>query len=55
MRLRFRRGDEEDVYREEFRRELAGRMLNVLLDREVEPAKEVVVETLREKQSEEKA
>lgn len=42
-------GDDEDVYREEFRRELARRILNIILDQNTEPAKEAVVEILREK------
>jgi len=45
-------GDDEGVYREEFRRELAKRILNILLDRETEPAKEAVVEILRGKEGE---
>ncbi len=48
-------GDDEGVYREEFRRELARRILNILLDRETEPAREAVEEILREKEREEKA
>ncbi len=43
-------GDEEGVYREEFRRELAKRILNILLDRETMPAREAVEEVLREKE-----
>ena len=43
-------GDVEGVYRKEFRRELARRILNILLDRETEPAREVVVEVPREKE-----
>ena len=43
-------GDDEGMYKEEFRRELAGRILNILLDRETEPAREAVVEVLREKE-----
>ena len=46
-------GDDEGVYREEFRRELAKRMLNILLDRETEPAREAVEKILREKGEEE--
>ncbi|WP_338252535.1 hypothetical protein [Pyrodictium abyssi] len=46
-------GDEEGVYREEFRRELAKRTLNILLDRGTEPAREAVEEILREKKREE--
>lgn len=42
-------GDDEGVYREEFRRELAKRILNVMLDKDVEPAKRAVAKTLREK------
>ncbi len=42
-------GDEEGIYREEFRRELAKRILNILLDRNTEPAREAVEEVLREK------
>lgn len=45
-------GDEEGVYREEFRRELAKRILNIILDQETESAKEAVVEILREKRKE---
>jgi len=48
-------GDEEGVYREEFRRELAKRILNILLDRETEPAEEAIREVLREKEDREKA
>lgn len=43
-------GDEEGVYREEFRQELARRILNILLDRETMPAREAVEEVLREKE-----
>ena len=42
-------GDDEGVYREEFRRELAKRILNIILDRETEPAREAIVEILQEK------
>ena len=41
-------GDEEGVYREEFRWELARRILDILLDRETEPAREAVVDILCE-------
>ena len=47
-------GDDEGVYREEFRRELAKRILNILLDRDTEPAKEAVAEILREKKEAER-
>ena len=43
-------GDDEGIYREEFRRELARRILNILLDREAEPARRAVEEVLREKE-----
>ncbi len=43
-------GDDEGVYREEFRRELAKRILNVLLERETVSAKEAVEEVLQEKE-----
>jgi hypothetical protein len=43
------RGDDEGVYREDFREELAKRILNILLDKEVEPAKQTVAKALREK------
>ena len=55
MEVEVPEGDDEGVYREEFRRELARRILNILLDRETEPAREAVVEVLREKESEKKA
>ena len=45
-------GDDEGVYREGFRRELARRILNILLDRETEPAREAAVEVLHEKRKE---
>ena len=45
-------GDDEGVYREEFRRELAKRLLNVLLDWNTLPAKEAVEEVLQEKKRE---
>ncbi len=45
-------GDDEGVYREEFRRELAKRLLNIILDRDTVPAKEVIEEVLREKEEE---
>jgi len=41
--------DGEDSYREEFRRELARRILNILLDRDTLPAREAIEEVLREK------
>jgi 2-phospho-L-lactate transferase/gluconeogenesis factor (CofD/UPF0052 family) len=41
--------DDEGVYQEEFRRELAKRILNILLDQDTEPAKEAIAEILREK------
>ncbi len=43
-------GDDEGVYREEFRREFAKRLLNILLDRDTTSAKEVIEEVLREKE-----
>jgi hypothetical protein len=43
-------GDDEGVYKEEFRHKLAKRILNILLDRETEPAREAVEEVLREKE-----
>ncbi len=46
-------GDNEGVYREEFRRELAKRILNIILDQDTEPAKKAVVEILREKREKE--
>ncbi len=45
-------GDDEGVYREEFRQELAKRIINVLLDRDTVPAREALVEILREKEEE---
>jgi len=45
-------GDDEGVYREEFRGELAKRILNILLDQGTEPAREAVAEILREKEEE---
>ncbi len=45
-------GDDEGVYREEFRREFAKRLLNILLDRDTAPAKEVIEEVLNEKEEE---
>ena len=45
-------GDDEGVYREEFRRELAKRIIDVLLDRDTVPAREALVEILREKEEE---
>ncbi len=42
-------GDEEGEYTEEFRRELASRILDILLDRGTVPAREAVKEVLREK------
>jgi len=45
-------GDDEDVYREEFRREPAKRMLNILLDQETGPAREAIEEILCEKREE---
>ena len=41
-------GDDEGVYREEFRRELAKRLLNIMLDRNTEPAREAILEVLQE-------
>jgi hypothetical protein len=37
------------VFREEFRRELAKRILNILLNKDVELAKQAVTEALHEK------
>jgi hypothetical protein len=48
-------GDDEGVYREGFRRELAKRILNILLDKDVEPAKQAAAEALHEKSREEQA
>ncbi len=45
-------GDDEGVYREEFRRELAKRIIDVLLNRDTVPAREALVEILREKEEE---
>ncbi len=45
-------GDGEGSYREEFRRELARRILNILLDRDTLPAREAIEEVLREKKGE---
>ena len=45
-------GDDEGVYREEFRRELAKRIIDVLLDRDTVPAREALIEILREKEEE---
>ena len=39
-------GDDEGVYREEFRRELAKRIINVLLDRDTVLAHEALVDSL---------
>ena len=43
-------GDDEGAYGEEFRGELAKRILNILLDRDTVPAREAVEEVLREKE-----
>ncbi len=48
------KGDDEGDYKEEFRRELAKRTLNIILNREIEPARKAVEEILRGKESEEK-
>jgi len=45
-------GDDEGVYREEFRQELVKRIIDVLLDRDTVPAREALVEILREKEEE---
>ncbi len=45
-------GDDEGMYREEFRRELAKRIIDVLLDRDTVPAREALIEILREKEEE---
>ena len=45
-------GDDEGVYREEFRQELVKRIIDVLLDRDTVPAQEALVEILREKEEE---
>ncbi len=42
-------GDEEGLYREEFRRELARRILDVLMERDTQLAREAIDEVLREK------
>ena len=39
-------GDDEGVYRDEFRRELAKRIVDVLLDRDTVPAREVLIDSL---------
>jgi len=43
-------GDDEGIYREEFRRELARRILNIVLDRETTSAREAIEEVIREKE-----
>ena len=47
-------GDEEGLYREEFRRELARRILDVLMDRDTQPSREAIEEVLREIQLKER-
>ena len=55
MEVEISEGDEEGIYREEFHRELTKRILSILLGRETGPAKEAVMEILRERESEENA
>ena len=43
-------GDDEGLYREEFRRELARRILDVLMDRDTQPAREAIDKVLAERQ-----
>ena len=52
MEIEAPEGDDEGVYREEFRRELARRIIDVLLDRDTVPAREALIEILREKEGE---
>ncbi len=43
-------GDMEGVYREEYRRELARRIANILLDMDTEPARDIIENILRGKE-----
>ena len=46
MEIEAPEGDDEGVYRDEFRRELAKRIVDVLLDRDTVPAREVLIDSL---------
>ncbi len=43
-------GDNEGMYKTEFREKLAERILNILLDKKTEPANQVVEKILNEKE-----